>query len=42
VSVDEDMVVAIAGEQQLAGIGVEVQFHAETIADSIRAGVRLL
>jgi len=28
--VDQDMIGAIAGEQFLAGVGVEVKFHAET------------
>jgi hypothetical protein len=34
------MVLAIAGEQQLAGIGVEMELHAETLADSGPAATR--
>ncbi|MBN8772931.1 MAG: hypothetical protein J0J02_01900 [Thiobacillus sp.] len=35
-AVDEDVVLAIAGEQQLVNIGAEMQFHDETLADSAR------
>ena len=34
--IDEDVVAAVAGKQQLAGVGVEVQFHAQTLADLAR------
>src|SRR5512143_4139687 len=41
-AVDEDMILAIACEERLAGVGVEMKLHAETLADPTRQRVARL